>query len=500
MSSKKNILFILTDQQRRDSLGCYGAELANTPVLDALAARGVVFNQAYTPCTVCSPARASVLTGLYPHQHGVTRNSADIDISLPTVAGSLHEAGYRLGFTGKWHVDDVYGPTHYGFVANDWLGYSHPAGGVYMRSFRNSCRYPINHYLEYLTAQGLDVPELEDTVYYPANDNFEIYARQTGPVEASFEHYVAAEAIDLIDGFADVGKKDGRPFFVWANFWGPHDPYILPEPFYSMFTRDDVTLSPTMDEDWTNKPWVQYMMSNNYWGIEDMDEGIWREAVAKYAGYCAFIDWEVGRIIERLEEKGILDDTIIVYSSDHGSMVGHHKLIDKGPYPYDDIQRIPLVAAGPGVAEGITSDEFVYLHDLTPTFIEWGGGEAFPCSNAQSLADAMAGGSLAESRDEVYMTRHHHPFEYEQRWLRTREFKYAFNAFDVDELYDLTRDPGEMTNCIDDPAYAEVKRELVERMWAHVEALGDPIAQCFSVWARRRRPNQKEMARLRAIK
>ena len=477
----------MTDQQRMDSLGVYGGGLGRTPILDDLAAGGMCFDQAYTPCTVCSPARASVFTGRYPFEHGVVRNGADLRRDLPNLAGSLREAGYRLGYTGKWHVDDVYGPTHFGFRANDWLGYSHPAGDLYMRSFHGSCKYPVNHYREYLTMRGLEMPSLEDVFTYPANPNFEIYARQTGPVEASFEHYVAEEAIALIDHFAEFEARDDRPFFTWVNFWGPHDPYILPDPWYSRYAGEDVVLSSSMDERWEHKPWIQPAMSAHYWGVDEMDDAIWREAVAKYAGYCAFIDWEVGRILIRLAERDLLEDTLVVFTSDHGSMVGHHKLIDKGPYPYDDIQRIPLIISGPGIEPGQRSDAFVYLHDLTSTLLDWAGAPIFPTSNAQSLLPLMHGGALPEPRDDVYMTRHHHPLPCEQRFVRTRQYKYAYNALDVDELYDLEDDPHEMVNRIDDPAYAIVKADMQARMWAHVRDLGDPIAGPFNTFAAGRR-------------
>ena len=155
--------------------------------------------------------------------------SARFRLGLPNLASSLLQAGYRLGYTGKWHVDDTHGPSYFGFYAHDWLGYAHPAGGIYLRSFRNSCRNPVNHYLEYLAERGLEVPELQDAVYFPAIDTFEIYGRQTGPVEASFEHYVAEETIELIERFVSRARSDGEPFFLWANYWGPHVPYILPE-------------------------------------------------------------------------------------------------------------------------------------------------------------------------------------------------------------------------------------------------------------------------------
>ena len=166
-------------------------------------------------------------------------------------------------------------------------------------------------------------------------------------------------------------------------------------------------------------------------------------------------------------------------------MIGHHKLIDKGPYPYDDIQRIPLVAAGPGIAQGAVCDEFTYLHDLAPTILDLAGARTFPCANAQTLTPLFGEGTLARSRDDVYMTRHHHPYPYEQRWVRTRRYKYGFNATDMDELYDLEQDPDEMVNRIGDPAYGSIHKEMIERMWAHITELQDPIAQCFSVWSGR---------------
>jgi arylsulfatase A-like enzyme len=171
-------------------------------------------------------------------------------------------------------------------------------------------------------------------------------------------------------------------------------------------------------------------------------------------------------------------------------MVGHHKLIDKGPYPYDDIQRIPMIISGPGVHNGQVCDDFVYLHDLTPTILDWAGAEQFPCSNAQSLVPILEGGVPAKVRDDVYMARHHHPIPCEQRFLRTRRYKYAYNALDTDELYDLELDPDEMVNRINDPDYAEIKQDLLQRMWHHIRELRDPIAGSFNLFAAKRQFNR----------
>jgi arylsulfatase A-like enzyme len=232
-------------------------------------------------------------------------------------------------------------------------------------------------------------------------------------------------------------------------------------------------------------------MSSHFWGTEDLDDETWKHAVAKYAGYCALLDWETGRIVAKLDALGVLDDTIIVYTTDHGSMVGHHKLVDKGPYPYDDIQRIPMLAKGPGIEKGQVRDEFVYLHDLTPTILEWADADQFPCSNAQSLVPVLAGNGLMNPRDDVYMARHHHPLPCEQRFLRTKRYKFAYNALDVDELYDLNLDPDEMVNRIEDPDYAEIREELQNRMWDHIRELHDPIAGSFNTFVGKRRQRRR---------
>ena len=134
----------------------------------------------------------------------------------------------------------------------------------------------------------------------------------------------------------------------------------------------------------------------------------------------------------------------------------------------------------------LASSEFVYLHDLTPTILDWAGAGAFPCSNAQSLTPLLTGGTLPTPRDDVYMVRHHHPYPYEQRFVRTKRYKYAFNAADIDELYDLETDPDEMVNRIDDAAYTSVKAEMQARMQQHIHQLRDPIAPSFHVLAQRR--------------
>ncbi|MFH1084281.1 MAG: sulfatase-like hydrolase/transferase, partial [Chloroflexota bacterium] len=190
--SRPNILLILNDQHRYDTLGCYGAPTCRTPHLDALAARGVRFDAAYTPTSPCSPARAALFTGLHPHHNHVLSNDMVLNPEAPTLASELGKAGYNLGYAGKWHVDRNTVPTDHGFRGKDFPGYGYPpAGGVVdgLR-FGGAWRRPgLSHYADYLKARGIEPPKVVQAFYGDnmGKQNQEMYALQTGDLETTFE-------------------------------------------------------------------------------------------------------------------------------------------------------------------------------------------------------------------------------------------------------------------------------------------------------------------------
>jgi arylsulfatase A-like enzyme len=449
-----------------------------TPHVDALAAGGTRFAEAFCCSSICSPSRAAMFTGKLPHRFGEVKNDLSIPAGTPNLAHLLRDAGYRTGWAGKWHVDYPGGPSKYGFEGVDFPGYGFPTWVLRENVEPASAVRRNNGYYEYLVENGLDVPELIDpsAPYRGGVGGLTIHGLHSGPAEASIPYFVGHEGVRLAESFARRRDADGRGFFLWVNFWGPHNPCYLPEPYFSMYDPADIPAPPSAADDLSGKPVAQRQMSA-YWGMYGAPWEAWADHLARYLGYCTLIDDQVGRIVEALRRTGQLDNTIVVFGSDHGDMIGRHQLMDKGAFMYDDTYRVPLIVRGPGVAEGV-SDEFVYLHDLFPTLLEWAGVEVPEGTDlAQSLRPLLGGPGRWEPRDAVFGEFDNQILRLPQRMIRTRTHKLIYNSTDVCELYDLQVDPHEMHNLIDDPAHLDVKADLKARLLAHLQATSDPCAR-----------------------
>ena len=482
---RKNILLILTDQHRYDTLGCYGAEHCRTPNLDHLAARGVRFDRAYTNSVPCSPSRAALFTGLYPHKSHVLVNNQVLNPDVPNMASELGRAGYQLGYTGKWHVDDPLCATDYGFEAKDFPGYGYPIYNGLIEGLRFGPREgsggASTHYKAYLDEKGLAYPKVLEAHYgdNPGKQGQEMYALQSGPVEASFEYMVAEDTVNMLRKFKGQQDEDGSPFFIWANFWGPHTPCFIPEPYYSMYDPASIPEEPSFGETWERKPFVQQMVER-FWGLSGGGWERWREIVARYWGYVTMIDDFVGMIMTELKALGCTDNTVVVFSTDHGDNMGAHRLIEKGPFTYEQCYRLPIIAAYPGCEKpGSASDAFVYLQDLYPTFLEIAGLPQPTEPDTQSILDQIRGISTATGRDSIYAQFFAQLFTYEQRMIRTRTHKFVYNPSDIGELYDLETDPWEMHNLFDLPETQSIQDDLKTKMREHMERIKDPILGRF---------------------
>lgn len=478
-----NILLILTDQHRYDTLGCYGASVCRTPNIDSLAERGVRFERAYTPASPCSPARAALFTGLYPHNNHVEVNDRVLNPDVPTLASELGKAGYSLGYAGKWHVDRNTVPTDHGFEGKDFPGYGYPASGGIIEGLRFGGwrRKPLSHYQEYLTQHGYENPRVLKAFYgdNPGKQNQEMYALQSGTLETTFEGMVSEQTIELLRKFKGARDKESKPFFIWSNFWGPHTPCLIPEPYYSMYDPEAIPQEPSFTETWDRKPGVQELYER-FWGLSSGGWESWREIVARYWGYVTMIDDLVGRILEELKALDLADNTLVVFTTDHGDMMGAHRLIEKGPFTYEQCYRLPMVAAHPGCeAAGSVCDEFVYLHDIFPTILEMAGVTPPDVPDSQSILNNMLGRAIPTSRDSIYSEFYSQIFPFEQRMLRTRTHKLVYNVSDIGELYDMINDPWEMRNLIDLPETKAVQSELLESMHSQMERLKDPLLNRF---------------------
>ena len=479
MAKQPNIVVLISDQQRLDTVSCYGLnEVCRTPHIDALAARGIRFDSAFTPTAICSPARASFYTGLYPHKHGVTANGLCLREGVRGLNHYLDEVGYRCGYAGKWHVDEQTGPTGYGFAGQDFMGYAFP-GSDLLPGLQFGAR-PRGHnpYADYLKERGFDPPPTVSHRFVgtnPSNQAQEMFALHEGPVESCIEYFVADEAIRVLDEVA-TGEQ---PFFLWANFWGPHSPSLVPEPYFSMYDPKAIPEHPGYAETFEKKPYRQQLIEK-LWGLGDYGWEGFQEIAARYFGHCTLIDDMVGRVVAHLERLGVLDNTIIVYTADHGDCLGAHKLIEKGEFMYDEIYRIPLVIAHPDCeAPGTACDEFVYLHEIMLSSLDAAGLDVPADLDGQSFLPAIEGRPFANGREEVYCVFDRHFTVANQRMVRTRTHQFTFNSGDPGELYDLQRDPYQLDNVYGDPAYEAVRQDLIGRMDRYMEELGDPLRGWF---------------------
>lgn len=483
----RNILFLMTDQQRTDTLGCYGNTTGHTPHLDALAARGTTFDRAYTPTAICTPARASLLTGLQPFEHGLLANyewnsghREELPEGSPTFSAALAGQGYRLGHVGKWHVGRHRGPEFYGFAGE------HLPGALNV--------FDDPGYTRWLAGNGFPEFHISDPIYTTRADGSQghlIAGVTDQPTEATFEAYLADQTIAKLREFAvgrsgtqaegtqtpgvdPAGTDPTEPFFLSCHIFGPHLPYLIPRQWYDLVDPSAVELPGSFAETFNGKPLIQQTYAN-YWSTDCFSVEQWKKITAVYWGYVAMIDHQIGRILAVLDELGLTDSTAVMFTADHGEFTGAHRLNDKGPAMYEDIYRIPAIVAVPG-GGGRHNDDFVSLIDFTATFVDIAGGDVSGIRGA-SLLPLAAGTTPAGWRQDILCEFHGHHFPYAQRMLRDRDFKYIANPEGLDEFYDLHADPDELNNVINVPAYRDNVRSLRRNMYRQLIARGDKFAQ-----------------------
>ncbi|PZF53304.1 sulfatase [Curtobacterium sp. MCSS17_008] len=463
-----NILFLMTDQHTQSTLGSYGNTVVKTPNLDRIAAMGTRFAETFTPTAICTPARASLLTGAAPFRHKLLANYErnvgyieDLADGQFTFAEALRDAGYQLGLVGKWHGGVKKNAATYGFEGPQYEGWHNPVDHPDYRAW----------------LQQHDLPEysISDKVRGVTPNGGEgnlLAARLHQPLEATFEHYLVDRTIEMLERFAAGGKgTPPAPFFLATHFFGPHLPYILPDEFFDMYDPDTIELPESVQETFENKPPVQKNYSG-LWTYDTLPEATSRKLIAAYWGYITMIDLEIGRILDAVERLGLLDSTAIMMTADHGEFTGAHRLHDKGPAMYDDIYRIPGLVRVPGMPEGQVREEPVTLTDFTATILDIAGLDTTPAVDSRSMLPLVRGADVDWS-DTVLCEYHGHHFPYPQRMLRSKTHKLVVNPESVNELYDLVDDPSELTNRINDRAYRQIRDAMMTDLYEQLRARGD---------------------------
>jgi len=473
-ADRPNILLILTDQHRLSAVGCYGDTPCETPNLDRLAAEGTLFTTAYTACPVCSPARATIMTGQYPHRHGVCSNVHNLGCSTHELPDGPHllsrrlaEQGYRCGYSGKWHLGTgaqrVFGaavegalPTTRGFEGQDFPG--HGGGG-----------FAFPEYRAYLEQGGWrhEVGQAPGASYEAACNGI-VYGTLAGPTESTVPHFLASHTIELIDRFGAAGD----PFFIWHNFWGPHGPYYAPAEYFERYRDVEIP-------EWPNHRWPGAVGNAPHQvKLHPRREALtwedWADAVRHYYAFTALIDEEIGRLIDHLEACGLIENTVILFSADHGETLGSHGgLTDKGWHHFEETHRLPCIARVPsrlgGSGQAQVRPEWVSQLDLYPTILDLAGGQIVEGDvPGRSLAPLLRGESVPW-RDRVFTEFNGvNNLATSMVTARRGSLKYGWNCSCADELYDLERDPWELRNVAAEPEYGaellDMRRAVAEWM------------------------------------
>ncbi|WP_201787113.1 sulfatase-like hydrolase/transferase [Actinoplanes sp. TFC3] len=449
-----NVLFLMTDQHRVDTLGAYGNPHARTPHLDELARTGTRFDRWYTPTAICTPSRASLLTGQAPFRHKVLANhernvgyQEDLADGTFTFPQALRERGWNTGLVGKWHAGTKKTHADYGFDGPELPGWHNPVDSP--------------DYLAYLLENDLPPYEISDrirgTLPNGGPGNL-LAARLHQPVEATFEYYLATRTIELMRRYAEEGK----PFYLSTHFFGPHLPYIVPDAYFDMVDPALVELPKSIAETFEGKPPVQRNYSA-HWTFDTMPIEVTRKLIAVYWGYVTLIDEQIGRILAALDELGLTGQTSVFFTCDHGEFTGSHRLHDKGPAMYEDIYRTPGIVRIPGAPPQVRT-EFVSLLDCTATILDLAGAPADQAVDSRSLVPLVRG-EHPQWQQDIVGEFHGHHFPYPQRMLREDRYKLVVNPDSTNELYDLHNDPDELLNIYHHPEMAEVRGRMLKRLY-----------------------------------
>lgn len=469
-----NIIYILLDQVRKDMLGTYGHKIVKTPNIDRLAEDGIRFNNAFTPASVCGPARTSLFTGLMPTSHGIVKNgekggTGEISKTAPNICNLQ---GYNSYVIGKWHVGTKSVPEDYGIKGHNFDGYGYPGSQVFKNMVFNQPPTHSNRYKEWLIEKGYEIPEVS-RAYFGDNPHLrvqELCGLLSGTRDETIEYFIVDEAKKYIR----ESLAEGKPFFAWINFWGPHTPCVVPEPYYSMYDPKDVVLDESFFIPLEGKP-NHYRTISKMWGMWEASEEHWKEVITKFWGYITLIDDAIGELFKFLEENDLYDNTFLVATADHGDAMGAHRMIEKGEFMFETTYNVPLIIKDPQSDRvNEVDDNLVYLHDLTSTVFdiadqkvpeEFQGETILPITREHKDNDRK--GLLCQLAG--------HFVYFEQRMWRRKDYKLVFNATDLCELYDIRKDPNEMHNLFYDDNYRDIKKEMLEEMRAEMKRLNDPL-------------------------
>ena len=481
-----NVLLITSDQQHFMTLGVNNDKI-KTPNLDRLAAMGTVFDRAYTCNPTCTPTRASIITGKYPSQHGGWSLGCKLPENQHVVGDDFKNAGYATALVGKAHFQPLASTEKYPSlesypVMQDldfWRNFHGPFYGFeHIELARNHTdeAHVGQHYAVWMEDNGAadwrkwfrrptGTGDVQEHIWN-IPERFHYNAWITGRTNALLEQYNAAD----------------RNFFLWASYFDPHPSYLVPQPWASMYDPADIELPQMPSDRLTDMP--------PHYGLTQLEQSECkpefdkynepggnfchgfhshlrsdeqkRKDIAVYYGMVSMMDHYIGLVLQKLDELGLTDKTLVVFTTDHGHYYGQHGLTAKGAFNYEDLLRIPMIAAMPGkIPAGRRSDALQSVVDLAPTFLSVCGiGIPYEMTGIDQKRQWF--GEVERLRDWAIVENHHQPTTINSRTFITQRYKITIYCGKIyGELFDLEEDPGELNNLWDDAASAQIKNRLV---------------------------------------
>jgi arylsulfatase A-like enzyme len=502
----RKILFVTTDQQRYDTLGCNGGTLARTPVIDAVAAQGIRYERAHPQSVVCMPSRSTMITGQHPSTHGVWMNGVPLPVDAPSVATVLHDAGYRTAIIGKPHFEPFLDPFGR-FLENSFArqGTFGPARGFeHFESATHGPQGPL-HYARWLAANH---PEVIGGFYPVLDGSLEVNALGGGdtgapqvhanPIPKEWYHtdWVADRTISWLDSLA--ADDD---WFCWMSFPDPHHPWDPPASELGRIDWREVPLPAGYIEDAAErervldaKPrhwraWYDGRLVSNYeappkWVPATLTADQVREINAVNAVECELIDEALGRVLAAIAARGWTDDVDIVFTTDHGELQGDFGLMFKGPYHVDALMRLPFIwrpAPSSGMAAAVVTRPVGHI-DLAPTFCAiagvpapaWMEGQALPVDDGDADRRGFER-TLTEWDSELFGVGVHVRTITRRDWVLTTYLPGTQHDGTEGELYSLVDDPLQRVNRWDDPSLAALRSDLLADLWDHQPPMMSPL-------------------------
>ncbi len=485
MSERKtNVLLITSDQQHWNTLGQYNPEI-QTPHLDRLAESGTTFSRAYCPNPTCTPTRASIITGQYPSQHGAYSLGTKLLESRHTVGEDFLQAGYRTSLIGKAHFQPLRESEEFSSLESYpilqdldfWSEFDETFYGFeHIELARNHTdeAHVGQHYAIWLKKKGCH--NWRDYFRSPTGNNDTQRRKWLIPEEYHYNTWIAERTNSLLSQYHEAGDN----FFLWSSFFDPHPKYLVPEPWDSMYDPNQITVpSLVPGEHVKNPPHFQMTqeVKPDFSAYRESGQGIHgchshlhnRDELAKdiaiYYGMVSMMDHYIGQIVNHLDVLGLAENTLVVFTSDHGHFYGHHGLTAKGPFHYEDLIRVPMIVRQPGkVPAGEISTALQTLVDYAPTFLSAADIKIPYSMTGKDQTGVWYNYDNTLKRDHVMVENRHEPTTIhlktyiEDRYKITVYYNQSYG-----ELFDLETDPEELHNLWDDPNSIELKSDLIAR-------------------------------------